>query len=222
MLRTVGAWVASGLKALLPIMVVIAAVNIVQRITNSFLGGVTTSLLTHLPESGPFKAENVPMLSLALLIIIFLLVGGLCRTPVGRWLVGLLDRVIMCIPVAGGIYRSVRKATDVIARQSSEKKFDRVVYVDVTGHGQLQMALVIKETTITVQQKSQRQALEQATGKRHLVVLIPSPPNPTGGPIRLVPEEQAWDPDMPLSRGMQCIMTYGMETPDDMVITPLS
>jgi len=157
-------------------------------------------------------------LSLGLLVVILLLVGSIAKTRYGHNCFNWLDACIGKVPFVGGIYSSVRKATRVVAMQSNQKKFDRIVYIDVTGHGQLQMALVMKTTTLTLEKRNELHLLERLTGKQHLVVMLPSPPNPTGGAIRLVPTDQAWDPGIPFARGMQIIMTYGMETPDDMVL----
>lgn len=219
-IQRLGSCIAAGLGALMPLMVVIVVANVLQKLTNSFLGGATQKIIeVALPASwqlGPFKPENVPLLSLALLVVILLLIGSIAKTRFGQNCFNWLDHCMGRIPFAGGIYSSVRKATRVVAMQSNQKQFDRIVYIDVTGHGQLQMALVMKTTKLTLERRTELQQVERITAKKHLVVMLPSPPNPTGGAIRLVPVDQAWDPGIPFARGMQIIMTYGMETPDAM------
>ncbi len=198
-----------GVQSALPLVLMWMLIKTVYGFANSWLGYnsevVAGWIFPHSWLIGPFQK----LLGLLAISVVVLLVGLLGATVRGRKILPVVDCAIAKLPLFGGIYAALRKIINTFAApkgKSGQKRFQMAVLVDVTGHGQWQWGLVTGETIID--------------GVHHLIVMLPCPPNPTGGAIRYVPDHQ-WKQMTEVSsssQAMEVLMSYGLVTPPVLTI----
>jgi uncharacterized membrane protein len=199
-----------GMQFALPIALLYVIVNTALGLANSWLGDNSATVAGWIFPSSWLVGPCGKLLGLFVLGLAVLLAGALNCTGQGRKVLGGIDWALSKLPLFGGIYRALRKMMNAFAGSKGEsrsKRFQTAVLVDMTGHGQWQWGLVTGETMID--------------GLHHMIVMMPSPPNPTGGAIRYVPDGQ-WKQVAEIdssSEAIEVLMSYGMVTPSVMTTT---
>lgn len=208
--RHIRTQVVRGLLFMVPIGVTVFVVSFLAGITGSWFGPVAAALWAAVGLgtwlAGPFGGLLVSGLSLILFIALLYLLGGLASWHVGRRGLRLIDHVFLAIPGVRIVYSAARKVVDALG-DSAKPKFQRAVLINWGPNGTKTMGFVTGET------------VDATTGCKHLVVFIPTPPNPASGFITYVPEDQAIDPGFTMEQALKIAMSLGVLSPDHMVIT---
>lgn len=145
-----------GLVVVLPITLFIAVV----RLIINFLTNIVEPVGELLQFSDDFAAWIVQLLSLAIVIFAFFLMGLLVRTELGnKFFINLEERWLMPLPLYGTIRETVRQFIG-----KDKMPFSQVVLADVFGGGTLVTGFITDEL-----------------GNDYYTIFIPTAPNPTNG-----------------------------------------
>jgi uncharacterized membrane protein len=191
--------VASGVVALVPIVVTVAVLR--------FLFGATSSVL--LPVVSPAAAAWPPWaraaLSLAILLGVVYLLGELATNLVGRRVLGLVESVVLRVPIVKVVY-SASKQVAAAFQGRKAKAFKAVVLVEFPSPGMRALGFVTGEVT-------------DGSGTVCATVFVPTTPNPTTGFLQVVPVERLEKTPYSVEDGIKMVMSLGVLVPPGGEIT---
>lgn len=202
------AYFMRGLFFLFPIAVTIWLLRFVLDLADGWLGG-GIRLVAHwlLPatwftgEYAGWMEATYGLLSVFLLCFIFMAVGVIASFRIGKQGLRLVDHVFIHIPGVNAIYRSVRKMMEAFG-DGNNTSFQRCVYLKFPGQ-YWSLGLVTRELK------------ENGTGRKILAVLVPQAPNPIGGFIQYVPEEETIATDISIEDGLKLVVSMGVLSPGE-------
>jgi uncharacterized membrane protein len=147
--------------------------------------------------------RHIPGTGLVALILLTLFVGALAGNLFGKKLLTLGNLFLGRIPVASRIYNAIQQMTHVFI---GEKKgvFQKVVLVEFPRKGLYRLGFVTSMDS--------GEAVERAQGKL-VNVFIPSTPNPTGGFLVFLPEEEIVPLEMSVEDGLKMVVSGGAYVP---------
>ncbi len=186
----------SGLILLAPVVVTVFIINTIGRWVLGVLGPVVRGTRAE-RLTGDFLLAQLLVAVIAVLIVV--VVGFVAQYSIGRRLFGRAGRVMGFIPVVRTIYSSVRQVASSVSNRASD--YDSVVLVEYPREGVYSIGLVTAESPAVANELAGGQAYN---------VFFPSSPNPTGGKLVMIPEEQVHPTDLSVRRGIQILMTTGM------------
>ena len=134
------------------------------------------------------------------------LVGLLAQLSVGRRTFGGIGRLVTFIPLFRAVYGGIRGVASSLSDRST--RFEDVVCVEYPRMGVYSIGFVTGDAPDRLQEKE---------GQDTFFVYTPSAPNPTGGGLILVPQENIYESGLSVKEGLRLIMTTGMtsETTED-------
>ncbi|GAB6177113.1 DUF502 domain-containing protein [Desulfobaculum senezii] len=150
----------------------------------------------------PFK---VPGLGILVLFIFLFIAGLLGRNILGRWLMGIGERIVDNIPLVNKFYHAVKQLVTTIINGGG-KDFKRVVLVEYPRKGVWAIAYV----TGTAVGEMQRR-----TEKRVINIFVPTTPNPTSGFYLMVPEDELITLDMSVEDSFKVLISGGIINPEN-------
>jgi uncharacterized membrane protein len=132
--------------------------------------------------------------------LVLLLTGMAAANIMGqrlvRWWEGLLSR----IPIVRTIYSSVKQVSDTLLA-SDGQSFRRAVLVEFPQRGQWAVAFVVG---------SPSERLGGGLGRDHLVVYVPTAPNPTSGFTLIVPPGEVRELQMSVDEALKFVISLGV------------
>lgn len=134
----------------------------------------------------------------AFLVLLITLLGALAQRESGQRLFGEIGRSVSLIPVVRTIYSTVRQISTSVT--GVETSYDTLVLVEFPRKGVYSIGLVTGESP---------EAVEEVARANVYNVFLPSSPNPAGGRLVLVPEEQLHEVDLSVRQGLGLLMTTG-------------
>lgn len=186
----------SGLILLAPVVVTVFIINTIGgwflRLLSPIVKGTQAEQIT-----GDFLLAQLLVALIAVVIVIS--VGFVAQYSVGRAVFGRAGRVMGFIPIVRTIYSSVRQVASSVTNRASD--YESVVLVEYPRDGIYSIGLVTAESPAVA---------DELAGQRVYNVFFPSSPNPTGGKLVMVPEDQVHPTDLSVRRGIQILMTTGM------------
>jgi uncharacterized membrane protein len=190
----------TGLLLLAPLVVTVWAVTYII----SLVGGSVRPLYDRFL---PASLSHVPFLwdVLATLIVFALitLLGYISRYFLGKFLLGLGERVLQAIPGVNTVYSSVKQ---IVATFSSEKRnlFSKVVLIEFPRTGMYAIAFL----TNKAQGEPQARTAEEVW-----TLFVPTTPNPTSGFLVMLPKDKIVELDMSVGDGMKMVISGGAVVP---------
>lgn len=158
------------------------------------------------------NVEVVAQLLAAVSIVIGIIaLGFLAQQSVGRHVFGNVGRLVNVVPLVSTIYSSVRQVADALVERQTA--YESVVLVEYPREEVYMIGLVTGTSP---------EAVAEFAGRDVYNVFLPNSPNPTGGKLVLLPEDQVHEIDMSVRRGMRLIVTTGMgEAQESVTLPPL-
>jgi uncharacterized membrane protein len=185
---------ASGVIALVPIVVTIAVLR--------FLFGATSSVL--LPLVGPAAAGWPPAaraaLSFGILIVTVYALGELATNLVGRRIIGFAESVVLRVPLVKVVYSASKQVAAAFDGRKA-RAFKSVVFIEFPHPG---MRAIGFETSTTTDE----QGVEWST------VFMPTTPNPTTGFLQIVPSRDVIRTKYSVEDGIKIVMSLGVLAPE--------
>ena len=150
---------------------------------------------------------SIPGLGFILLLLLLYLIGMITTNILGsshvRFGEGVLDR----IPLVKNIYYGAKQLIHTISA-SKTMGFKRVVLVEYPRKGLLGVGFVTNS------------AQDKRTGKKYVIVFLPTPPNPINGVFEIVPEEDVIETNLTVEEGIKMVISAGMLTPSGFSTRP--
>lgn len=176
----------------LVIFVPLALTLWIMLVTFNFLDGILKPLIRPL--------INIPGISFIILVLLIIFVGILGTMAWGRRAVGVMEKSLLKIPFAGGVYKTVKEASDVILTKRAED-FKSIVLVEFPKEGTYAIGFTTASNILEISEK---------TGKDMINVYVPTTPNPTSGFFIMVPKEDAVFLDMSAEEAFKVILSGGL------------
>ncbi len=181
----------TGLFILIPLLVTVYIVYTVISSVDAFI----SPIIKNITSEATGKALYIPGTGFILFVIIAYLTGVLASNYVGKRFLGHGEAIVRKIPFVKVIYGSVK---DMIDAFSSEKvkSFKEVVLIEFPFKGRYAVGFITKR-------------IRSREEKRLCSVFVPTTPNPTGGYLLIVPEEELVPLEMSVEDAIKYIVSLG-------------
>jgi uncharacterized membrane protein len=191
-------WFFTGLILLVPIMVTIYLFLSIAQTMDGLIGLIPAAW-----QPDHLLGFHIPGLGILFTLAIVLLTGMLGASFVGRWLVGIGEKLLDRIPLVRSVYGALKNVLETVLRENQDS-FRRVVLVEYPQQGTYALGFVSGAGFTEVQEK---------TKQKIITVFVPTAPNPTSGFLLFVPEKETIPLDMSIEDGMKCVISAGVITP---------
>jgi uncharacterized membrane protein len=154
-------------------------------------------------RGGYIRPGGVPGLGFLTVIVIIVVAGALAENIVGRRLGKAVETGLLRIPLIRGLYSTVR---DIGTAVLGDRKmaFNQVVLVPFPIPGVYAIGLVTSQAP---------RSLTDAAGKPLRGIFLPTPPNPTTGPLLYYPEELVIPTTMRVDQAIKIVVSAGAVVP---------
>jgi uncharacterized membrane protein len=186
--------VASGIIALVPLVVTFVVVRWVLLFTSGILLPVLDPAVTEWPWI--LQAA----LSLLTLLVGLYLLGELAAHVVGKRMLGLGENLVLKVPMVKGVYGAAKQIVAAFQGPGS-KAFKSVVFVPFPHPGTRAVGFVTSSISAT-------------DGEVWNTVFVPTTPNPTSGFLQLMPEKDVVTTDLTVEEGVKMVMSLGALVPE--------
>ncbi|MDF9745254.1 DUF502 domain-containing protein [Natrinema salsiterrestre] len=187
----------AGLILVAPLVVTLYVLRFLVNWTVRFVDPVVDAAgLTRYTANVEIVAQ---LLAVAVILAAIVALGFLAQRSVGRHLFGNVGRLVNVVPLVSTIYSSVRQVADALVERRTA--YESVVLVEYPREDVYMIGLVTGESP---------EAVADFAGGDVYNVFLPNSPNPTGGKLVLLSEDQVHEIDMSVRRGMRLIVTTGM------------
>ena len=153
------------------------------------------------PET--YLPYGLPGLGILLLLLVLILVGMLTANYVGRWLVGIGQRILSRVPVISGIYSALKKLFETVMGNNTQA-FRKAVLVEYPRKGMWTVAFVTAPVYV---------GFKKMLPKDMLTLYVPTTPNPTSGFMVYVPKKDVKELDIPVEEAFKMILSMGIVDP---------
>lgn len=198
----------SGVILLTPLAVTMFVLTVLVNWSLQFVNPLVRSTqLTQYTANIEVVAQFV---AAVFIVVVVTLVGYIAQRTIGQEVFGNMGRIVNVVPLLNTVYASVRQvANSLVERQTA---YEGVALVEYPRRGSYCIGLVTGESP---------ESVEDFVGQEAYNVFIPNSPNPTGGRLLLLPEDQVHEIDMSVRRGMRLVVTTGMGEVDESQDLPL-
>jgi uncharacterized membrane protein len=153
----------------------------------------------------PWRPESwlgfpLPGAGALLTLVVLLLTGMAAANIMGQRMVQWWEALLSRIPIVRSIYSSVKQVSDTLLAPDGHS-FRRAVLVEFPQRGQWTVAFVVGAPG------------ERITGDlpgEHLLVYVPTAPNPTSGYTLIVRPEEARELDMSVDEALKFVISLGV------------
>ncbi len=169
------------------------------------------NVLTRIPKQvNPFDGLH-PILvyflnlvvGLAVPLLSILVIGLMARNIVGRWLLGIGERIVQAIPLAGSVYKTLKQLLETLLTDSHDK-FRRVVLVEYPRPGIWSMGFVTGSLSAELSSQFDQPMVN---------VFIPTTPNPTTGWYAIVSENELINLTISIEDAFKVVVSGGIVNP---------
>ena len=148
---------------------------------------------------------RVPGFGLVFALGFITVVGALAANFVGRYFIGLWDRLLDRLPVVGSLYKSSKQIFETIFAEKGAS-FRNVCLVEWPRKGVWALAFVSREMD------GSDVGLEQ--GRAMYSIYVSTTPNPTGGYVFFADRKDVRILDMTVEDGLKLIISMGLVFPE--------
>lgn len=203
----------TGLAVILPGVITLAVVKWLFGTVSSF----TDTLLFFLPADVTHQNGGAgpihwywSLLALTVAVVMVSVVGVLARYYIGKKIIDWTDRVLMRVPLTNKIYGTIKQVNESFA-SGKKSSFKTVVLVEFPREGIHSIGFVTSEQHDEVQKKIK---------EKTICVFVPTTPNPTGGFLLIVPEDNVIKLEMSVADGLKYVVSLGAISPEPLPAAP--
>jgi uncharacterized membrane protein len=178
------------ITGLLVVVPVAATVYVLQALL-----GWIDSMLGDLPQY--FIGFRFPGLGILTLFLFIVLIGMLSANYLGTRVVRMWDRIIEKVPLASGVYSTVKQ---IMQTFSVKHNFHGVALVEYPRKGCYSVGFVTGDVA----------GESVGLSGKFMTVFVPTTPNPTAGFLLILPEAEVNMLDMTVEQGMKFIVSLGL------------
>lgn len=201
MLRRIRTYFVTGLLVLAP-MAITAYIIWELFVWVDHLLGATL-------RGGYIRPGGVPGLGFLTVLVIITLTGFFANNFLGRQLGSVVESLLLKVPVLRSLYTTLKEIGEAILSDKGNA-FQRVVLVQYPRPGIYSIGLVTAAAP---------RSFDAATGKRLQGVFIPTPPNPTTGPLLYYAEEELIPTPLRVEQALKMVVSAGVVIPAEEAAT---
>ncbi len=179
-----------------------------RHLRNTFLAGAlaavpiaaTIAIIVQFEQfTRPLIPGKIPFLGIAVAIVLIYLLGLFVRSVVGRWLLNILDRLLLQMPIVKEVYQAWKHVS--LTPRGRQSMYSRVGWIEDRGHQILAFT-----------------SGEPVPGDADKVcVFVPNAPNPLSGQLRLVPASEIRMTTMTQEEAFKLLLSSGNYLPDNVL-----
>ena len=188
----------TGLLLWLPIWAVFIVIRFIFDIFDGFVVMLPNRFQ---PES--WLGFSFPGLGLIVVLLIVWLTGALTANAIGKWVVGLWEKMLNKIPLVRTIYSAVQQLLSAFIKPKGDS-FRQVVLVEYPRRDSWSMGFLTGPAT---------QANETDDDNK-VSIFIPTTPNPTSGFLIFVPKDEVRVLKTSVEDAFRMIVSLGVVQPD--------
>ena len=193
----------SGILLLLPLAATVLVVRFIITEVGDPASKVLFWFLDPVTKNKPVINYLLDLAAVAIVIGVITILGYLSNYFLGRYFMGVTERIITSVPFLKTIYLTVKQIADTFKHQKNAI-FQKVVLIEYPRKGAYGIGFITGEAKGETQDK---------TGKVCLNIFVPTTPNPTSGYLLLVPKEDVIELEMSVPDGMKLIISGGAVVP---------
>lgn len=154
-------------------------------------------------RGGYIHPGGIPGIGFVTVMLIILVTGMLASNLLGRQVARAVEGALLRVPYLRGLYSTVKQVGEALL---SDKRgaFQRVVLVEYPSPGIFAVGFVTARPS---------RAVLDADGKPLTAVFIPTPPNPTTGPLQFFPEGVLIPTTLTVEQAVKMVVSGGVATP---------
>jgi len=169
------------------------------------LFGFVDHLLGTTLRGGYIRPGGVPGLGFLTVLVIIVVTGALANNFLGRSLGSLLESLLLRVPLLRGVYSTLKEVGEVLLSDKRDN-FNRVVLVEFPSPGVYTLGLVTSEAP---------RSMQKTTGKKLVAVFLPTPPNPTNGPLLFYAEDELLPTTLTIEQAIKICVSAGVVMPPE-------
>ncbi len=195
MLKRLRTYFLTGLLVLAPVVITGYIIWKLFAFVDHLLGATL--------RGGYIRPGGVPGLGFLTVVVIITITGALANNFLGRSLGSIFEAMVLRVPLLRSLYTTLKEVGGAIL---SERKgpFQRVVLVPYPSPGLYSIGLVTSPPP---------RSLEESVGVPLEGVFIPTPPNPTTGPLVYYPREQLIPTTLRVDQALKMVVSGGVVVP---------
>lgn len=191
-------YLIAGLLVWVPLGVTIVVIR--------FILDLMDRMVTWIPEvyqPTQLLGHTLPGVSLMLIVLLLFVTGFVVTNFLGKRLVAAYESLLNRIPLVRSVYQGVKQSLTVILSKDN-KAFREVLLVQYPKAGVWSIAFK------TSDQLPQLPALQH---EPHVMVFVPTTPNPTSGFLVMVAEKDTLPLDITVDQALKCVISLGTVSP---------
>jgi len=142
-------------------------------------------------------------IGLVVTVLVILTAGMLARNLIGRRLLGLLENMVLRVPLVNRIYRAIKQISDAVL-QRNKTLFREVVLVEYPRLGMYSLGFVTNQAP---------RVFDRLEGDS-VCVFISTTPNPTSGVLIIVPRRDLIPLNISVEDGIKMVISGGVVIPE--------
>lgn len=154
-------------------------------------------------RGGYIRPGGVPGLGFVTVLVIITITGFFANNFLGRQLGSVVESLLLKVPLLRSLYTTLKEIGEAILSDKGNA-FQRVVLVQYPRPGIYSIGLVTSAAP---------RAFDEATGKKLMGVFIPTPPNPTTGPLLYYAEEELISTPLRVEQALKMVVSAGVVLP---------
>ena len=196
-------------------LIVIAPIGLTIWLIWSVIGWVDGFVLPFIPDAyNPALYINrfldigidIRGIGVIVFLIFTFLVGWIAKGLIGRWLLGVAERLVFSIPLVRSVYSGLKQITETVLAQGSAN-FEQACLVEYPRRGIWAIAFV--STTA-------KGEIADRANTPMISIFMPTTPNPTSGFLLFVPREDVIMLDMSVEDAAKLVISAGLVYPNGM------
>ena len=154
-------------------------------------------------RGGYIREGGIPGLGFVTVLLIVLVTGVLASNFLGRQVARAVEGALLRVPYLRGLYSTVKQVGEALL-SDKRNAFQRVVLIEYPRPGIFAVAFVTAPPSSAVPARN---------GKPLTAVFLPTPPNPTTGPLLFYPEEELIPTSLTVEQAVRMVISAGVATP---------
>ena len=153
------------------------------------------------PEN--YLTYGLPGVGVLILLVFLILVGMLTANYVGRWMVGIGQRILGRVPVISGIYGALKKLFETVMGKNTQA-FRKAVLVEYPRKNMWTVAFITAPVYA---------GFKKMLPRDMVTLYVPTTPNPTSGFMVYVPKKDIKELNIPVEDALKMILSMGIVEP---------
>ncbi len=153
------------------------------------------------PVIKPILGRSIPGVGFGVTIVLIYLVGVIASNVLGKRLINYSESLVARVPLVRPLYTGVKQLMDSFSTPG-KTGFIQTVLVEFPRNGSWTMGFITKES-------------RAQSGETQLNIFVPTVPNPLGGFLEIVREDEVIRTNIPVDEALKMIISAGKISPQE-------